>query len=45
MGAKWMLQNTDQKLDEKGRCDWSNSRTGYCALLVEGCVFEGLLLG
>jgi hypothetical protein len=42
MGAQRVLQDADEELDEEGGSEGRNARARYCALLVEGCVFNGL---
>lgn len=42
VGAQRVLQDADEELDEEGGGEGCNTRARYCALLVEGCVFDGL---
>ena len=44
MGAQRVLQDADEELDEEGGGEGCNTRARYCALLVEGCVFDGLVM-
>ena len=37
-----MLKDRDQELDRKSRCDQRDSRTCYCALLVQSTIFGRL---
>jgi hypothetical protein len=39
-----MLEDGDEEFDEKGRREGCDAGSGYGALLVEGCVAEGLLI-
>ena len=42
VSAQRVLQDADQELDEERGGEGCNARARYCALLVEGCVFDGL---
>ena len=41
-GARWVLEDGDEEFDEEGGGEGGDAWAGDGALLVEGCVTQGL---